>query len=154
MILGNGTLHVTQGSLADETNNNVSTSAHGFVPKLPGNSALPYCGDGNFAATCQSQAYQTLDQQTGTSYTVPAADCQGVLTFNNAGAISATLPQANTGSNFLTGCWIDVKDLGAGTVTITPATSTIDGGATATRATGKSFRIISIGGNYVTIFAN
>lgn len=154
MVVGNGTADVTQGTLADETNNNASTSAHGFVKKLPGTATLPYCGDGNFATTCQALGYTTLDIQTGTSYTILAADCQGYLTFNNGSAISATLPQANTGGNFLTGCWIDVKDLGAGTVTITPATSTIDGGATATRTTGKSFRIVSVGGNYITLFAN
>lgn len=39
--------------LADNTTGNASTTKHGFVPKLPGNSALPYCGDGTFSATCK-----------------------------------------------------------------------------------------------------
>jgi hypothetical protein len=35
LVVGNGGVNITQGSLTDETNNNVSSSSHGLVPKSP-----------------------------------------------------------------------------------------------------------------------
>jgi hypothetical protein len=98
---------------------------------------------------------QTFNAQTGTSYTFVAGDNTKFVTFNNGSAIAAALPQA-TGS-FTTGWTVDAGTIGAGTVTITPTTSTIDatriGGSAAatsiTITTGKSVRLVSNGTNYV-----
>lgn len=106
-------------------------------------------GINTFSATA---AYVVIDVQTGTSYAIPTGDCEGVLTFNNGSAVAVSIAQAGTAGNFPAGCWIDMKNFGAGTVTITPATSTIDGGATKTLATNASFRVVSDGTNYFTLF--
>jgi len=96
----------------------------------------------------------TFNAQTGTSYTVVSGDSGKVLTFSNGSAIAVTLPQATGGFSAF-----DAKfgTIGAGTVTITPTTSTIDatrvGGTSAqstlTIASGKSVRLVASGGNYI-----
>lgn len=72
---------------------------------------------------------QMVNAQTGTTYTVLNTDCdpQGrkIVTFNNAASVAVTLPQAGASGQFLTGCVINVENIGLGTVTITPTTSTI-----------------------------
>jgi hypothetical protein len=97
---------------------------------------------------------QPFNAQTGTSYTFLSSDNTKFVTFCNASSIAVALPQA-TGS-FAT--WAsDAGNICAGTVTITPTTSTINasaigGSSTATSvtlATGKSFRLRASGGNYV-----
>ena len=62
--------------------------------------------------------------QTGTSYTIASTDRGGYITFSNASAIAVTLPQAGT-AGFLYNIPFRVCDIGAGTATITPTTSTI-----------------------------
>ena len=50
LIIGNGGVNITQGTLTDETNNNVSTSAHGLTPKLPNDATKYLDGTGAFSA--------------------------------------------------------------------------------------------------------
>lgn len=90
--------------------------------------------------------FQSINAQAGTSYTIQASDAAKLVTFSNASAIAVTLPQA-TGS-FGTGYAIDVQNLGAGLVTITPTTSTINGAATLTVPTNTGCSISSDGTNY------
>jgi hypothetical protein len=87
-----------------------------------------------------------INAQTGTTYTILAADACKLVTFNNGSAIAVTLPQA-TGS-FGAGYTFDVQDLGNGSVTITPTTSTINGGATLVIAKNQGCTIVSDGTNY------
>src|SRR5208337_825127 len=90
----------------------------------------------------------TENAQTGTSYTIQASDCGKLLTFNNASAVAITLPQAGT-TGFLAGFYLaGVQNLGAGTVAITPSTSTVNGAATLTLTQGQSASIVSDGTNY------
>src|SRR5262245_30465575 len=84
---------------------------------------------------------------TSTSDTIATTDYGNLVTYNNAGAVAVTLPQA-TGS-FAT-FNVFVKNLGVGTVTITPTTSTINGAATFTVAQNKAAWIVSDGANYQT----
>lgn len=88
----------------------------------------------------------TINAQTGTSYTVVAGDACKLVTFSNGSAIAVTLPQA-TGS-FAAGFAFDVQNKGVGSVTITPTTSTINGGATLVIATNQGCSIVSDGTNY------
>lgn len=91
------------------------------------------------------QQATAVNAQTGTTYTFVVADFGKLVTFSNAGAIAVTLPQATTTfSNFN----VLVRNLGAGTVTITPTTSTINGAATYTLATNAIAFIVSDGTNY------
>lgn len=89
------------------------------------------------------------NEQTGTTYTVQATDCGKLLTFNNASAVAVTLPQAGT-SGFLSGFFLaGVQNLGAGAVTITPTTSTINGSASLTLASRQSITgLVGDGTNY------
>lgn len=92
------------------------------------------------------QANELVNAQTGTTYTYLTGDRAKLVTHSNAAAIAGTLPQA--GGAFPAGWFIDVKNLGAGTLTITPTTSTIDGAATLVLLAGQSAHIVSDGTNY------
>jgi len=89
-----------------------------------------------------------VNAQTGTTYTFLSGDSGKLVTFTNGSAIAATLPQA-TGS-FTTGWFVFVENRGAGTLTITPTTSTIDGASSIDLVTGKGIMIASDGTNYYT----
>ena len=79
---------------------------------------------------------QAVNAQTGTTYTVLNTDCdpaaKKLITFNNAAAVAVTLPQAGGALGFVGGCVITAVNIGLGTVTITPGTSTINGGTSLT----------------------
>ena len=87
--------------------------------------------------------------QTGTTYTYRPGDRALLVSHSNAGAIAGTLPRA-TGS-FGRGWYMWVSNTGAGTLTITPTTSTIDGAATLALATGAGALIVSDGANSLTM---
>lgn len=88
-----------------------------------------------------------VNAQTGTTYTVLTGDRNKLVTFNNASAVAVTLPQAGS-AGFADNYEFEVMNRGAGTVTITPTTSTIDGAATLTLAQFQSVRVYSDGTNY------
>lgn len=88
----------------------------------------------------------SINAQTGTTYTVLSSDACKLVTHSNASAIAVTLPQA-TGS-FAAGWSYTTQNKGAGLVTITPTTSTINGAATLTVPTNTSCDITSDGTNY------
>jgi hypothetical protein len=90
-----------------------------------------------------------VNAQIGTTYTFLASDYGQFVTFNNVGSVAVTLPQA-TGSfspwNTFT------KNLGAGTVTITPqGGSTINGASTLVLSQNQSAWITSDSVNYQTL---
>lgn len=87
-----------------------------------------------------------INAQTGTSYTILSGDACKLVTFSNGSSIAVTLPQA-TGS-FAAGYSFDVENKGAGLVTITPTTSTINGASTLTVAQNTGCSITSDGTNY------
>lgn len=90
-----------------------------------------------------------IHPRSGTTYTVLATDRGKIVTFSNASAIAVTLPQAI--GNFGTGFFFWCQNIGAGTVTITPTTSTINGAATLTLITGQGAFIASDGTNYAAV---
>lgn len=93
-----------------------------------------------------------VNPQTGTTYAFKSRDAFKLVTFSNASSIAATLGRAGGGpAAFFPGWFVDVINLGAGTVTITPATSTINGKTTLVLTQYKSARIVSDGVNYQTI---
>lgn len=92
------------------------------------------------------RASTLVNPQTGTTYTYVSGDRGKLVTHSNAASISGTLPQAT--SAFGSGWFMRVKNKGAGTLTITPTTSTIDGGATLVLTTGQWAVIVSDGTNY------
>lgn len=122
---GTGFAHVTSGSLdvASKTVDLASADVTGVIPTV-------------------------INAQTGTSYTFVAGDKGKLVTTSNASAIAVTLPQA-TGS-FTTGWSVTIQNKGAGTVTITPTTSTIDGASSLTLTTNQGVFLASDGTNYST----
>lgn len=89
---------------------------------------------------------QIVETETGTTYTFLPSDHGKLKVLTNAASIAATLPQA--GVNFPNGWYCDVQVGGAGTVTITPTTSTIGGAATQALLTGQGGRVTSDNANY------
>lgn len=89
-----------------------------------------------------------VSAQTGTTYTVLTGDFRKLVTHTNASSIAVTLPQA--GASFPAGWFYLTQNRGAGVVTITPTTSTIDGGASLALSQNEGALIVSDGTNYFT----
>lgn len=87
---------------------------------------------------------------TTTGEALANSDQNKLVTFSNAAAVAATIAQAGSGGNFAAGWAVSLRNLGAGTVTLTPATSTVDGAATVTLTTGQGLDLYSDGTNYFT----
>lgn len=85
---------------------------------------------------------------TGTTDVLMNSDQEYVVTYSNASAIAASLAQAGTAGAFLDSWAVYVKNKGVGTLTITPATSTINGAATLVLAANQGAFIWSDGTNY------
>jgi hypothetical protein len=95
-----------------------------------------------------------INVQTGTTYTIaapsatnPAGDQGKLVVINNGSAIAVTLPQAGTNGFAANQCF-NILDIGAGTATVTPTTSTINGAVNKTYAQNAAGRICSDGTNY------
>lgn len=86
-----------------------------------------------------------VNAQSGTTYTVLIGDYGNLVTFTNGSPVAVTLPQATV--TFATFSFYALN-LGAGTVTITPTTSTINGAATLALTQGQAVFIVSDGTNY------
>lgn len=89
-----------------------------------------------------------VNTQTGTTYTFLITDRGKLVTFSNGSSVAVTLPQATSAGSFLSGWHTKAVNLGAGTVTITPTTSTVNGAATITLAQNEGADIFSDGTNY------
>ena len=98
-----------------------------------------------------NQLGSSVNAQTGTTYTILNGDRGKLVTHTNAGAIAVTLPQAGSGGNFANDWFYCTQNRGAGTVTITPTTSTIDGAASLALTTNQGACIWSDATNYFTM---
>lgn len=108
------------------------------------------CALPSLAQTNTARMLAGVNAQTGISYTLLPIDSTRLTTFNNAGPVSVTLPSGAT-AGYGAGTLFSVRNLGAGTVTITVASpNTIDGSSTATLLTGAGADIYSDGANYET----
>lgn len=133
-----------------------STGAAGVLAYTTDTSELYVDAGSGSAGIGAGNAWQKIAQdlvgvnaQVGTTYTVLNSDRSKLVTLKNAASIAVTLPQA--GSNFPNGWVCVVSNQGAGTTTITPTTSTIDGVASLALTTGQGVTLISDGINYFTI---
>ncbi len=103
---------------------------------------------GNLAmASGMLETSQPINAQTGTTYAMQTSDAGKLLTFSNASSVAVSLSVATT-TGFTSGYSFDVQNLGAGTVTITPTTSTINGVASLSLAQNQGCTITSDGTNY------
>jgi len=115
-----------------------------------GGVASVIAGCGVTAGSGGVSANVTARNVTTTTDTIAGTDCGALVTESNASPVAVTLPQAGT-TGFLTGFYTTLKNKGAGLVTITPTTSTIDGAATLTLSQQQSVDIVSDGTNYYTL---
>ena len=104
---------------------------------------------------CGSYPSQTvvINPQTGTSYVVLDADRGRLVTLSNASPVAVTLPDPE-GAGFDTDWYVYFHNRGAGTVTITPQTSQINGVATLVLPTGHGAMVASDGANYFTMHSD
>lgn len=91
--------------------------------------------------------------QSGANYAILSTDCGSIVYLNNASNQIPTIAQAGS-AGFAKGFYVELCNIGAGTQTITPATSTIGGAASYVLAAGtaaapKCIGINSDGSNYV-----
>lgn len=91
---------------------------------------------------------ETVNLQTGANYAIVNGDCGKLVDLSNGSAQTPTIAQAGSGGNFTSGWYADVCNIGAGTQTLTPATSTINAAATLTLIKGQCYRVVSDGTNY------
>jgi hypothetical protein len=93
-------------------------------------------------------AYGVINAQSGTTYNVQVSDNGKLLTFNNTAAVALSIPATLLlifGFNFA------VANLGAGTVTITPSSGTIDGAAALALGVNQGVSIYQDGINFWTV---
>lgn len=128
----------------------ISTIQGAAAVSLATNQGILLVSDGTnyYAEVGRGSVHPNL--QTGTSYTVTAADHQGLISFNSSSPVAVTLPQAGT-TGFETGVYFFIQDRGTAAVTITPTTSTIDGGASVPLTTTQGILVVSDGTNYYTM---
>lgn len=85
---------------------------------------------------------------TGTSDTINNSDLGFVVTYSNASAVAVSIAQPSVANLFLDGWAAWFQNLGVGAVTITSASSTINGASTLQLATNMGAMIWSDGTNY------
>jgi hypothetical protein len=114
-----------------------------------GMAAVLFSDGTNYRAIVLDRAGSTVNLQTGTSYTYVSGDRGKLVSHSNAAAIAGSLPQA--AGAFGAGFFMWVQNRGAGTLTITPTTSTIDAASTLALTAGQGVLIASDGTDYYTM---
>ncbi len=96
--------------------------------------------------------YQTaVIPVTATPFTWLNSYIQDLLLVNRASATAITLPQAGAAGEFLASWSSQIRNQGAGTVTITSTSCLINNAATLVLTTGKNAQLVSDGTNYWAI---
>ncbi len=102
---------------------------------------------GNISGTVQpGQLLTPVNAQAGTSYTIAISDQNNLVTFNNSSSVALTLPQP--GGSFPAGFAIEIENLGAGVVTVTPTASTLNGQTSLTFVQNQGATLVSDGTNW------
>src|SRR6516162_208408 len=138
LLLGPAYAQKTKSVLTTEINTNFADNTTGAItPAILRNTTIDMVNSW--------QQYPGVNAQAGTTYTLTTSDFGQLVTTSNAAAITFNLPQA-VGSfssfSFFT------QNLGAGTVTLTPTTSTVCGSATKTLPQGWGAYLVSDGTNW------
>jgi hypothetical protein len=128
----------TKSLLNTETQTNFPDNTSGLItPLLTRQSMVDYIASWQQAAR--------VNAQTVTSYVVTVDDYGKLVTTNNVSAVTVTIPQATGTFSTFNAYFCNV---GAGSATLTPTTSTINGAATLVLATGQCVQAVSDGTNY------
>ena len=86
--------------------------------------------------------------KTTTTESIANSNQNCLVTGSNAAAQAYSIAQAGSGGNFVAGWAVTLLNSGAGTITLTPTTSTINGAATLILLPGQGCDIYSDGTNY------
>jgi len=136
------TLNATSG-LTNSTNDvqcQQSTASQFGCVKPDGQTIIATAGVLSFNAP--------INAQVGTTYAIVAGDKGKIITATNASASAYSIAAASSlGSSFYT----SLINEGAGLVTLTPTTSTIDGASSLTIKQGQSIDLVNDGTNYFTL---
>lgn len=125
-----------------------TTLTRSVLKSTNSNSAISLSGSAQVFITPSAEDFLiATNAQTGTTYTVLQSDLGKLVTFTNAAAVAVTLPQAVT--NFSTGWFATLSNIGQSVVTITPTTSTIGGATTFALQPGQSVKVVSDGTNWM-----
>jgi hypothetical protein len=100
------------------------------------------------AQTNNARMLSGVNYQSGTTYTFVAADATRIVSFSNAVAVAATLPNGVT-AGFGAGYQFSIVNVGAGTVTITCSSCTINGLGTLVLVTSAAVDLYGDGVNYI-----
>lgn len=111
------------------------------------------CSQTSITTSGTLSAAECINAQTGTSYAILDSDRGKLITGTNASTQAYTIAQAGAASAFQNGWFADITNKGAGLLTITPTTSTINGAAVYTVPVGNSIRVVSDGTNYQVVGA-
>lgn len=90
---------------------------------------------------------EAVNAQVGTTYTVLASDAGKLVTLSNASAIAVTVPSGV----FTSGQFADFENKGAGDVTITPTSATINGAANFVLHAGQGLRMVFDATNFQVV---
>jgi hypothetical protein len=137
--------------LCTAVNTWTSLAAGGTVTSVDASGGVQTVSGSPITATGTIRGASLVNAQVGTTYTVVDGDRAKLVTHSNAAAIATTLPVAGGGGTFVSGWYYYTENRGAGTVTITPTTSTIDGATTLALTTNQGAIIMSDGTNYFTM---
>ncbi len=99
---------------------------------------------------------QAVNAQTGTTYTLVAADAGKLVTLSNGSAITLTLPQ-DSDATIAIGTYVDLYALGAGQVTVvagTGATLRVSGLTAKSRAQYARFGVQKVSANTFVLFGD
>lgn len=99
---------------------------------------------------------QTINAQTGTTYTLVAGDAGKMVSLNNASAITLSVPQ-DSAATIAIGTYVDLYQLGAGQVTVaagTGATLRVSGLTAKARAQYSRFAVQKVSANTWVLFGD
>jgi len=121
------------GSAATTASTDYATAAQGATADTALQSvSAGELTDGNFDGTAILGFDATLNDQTGTAYTIVAGDAGKVITCNNGSAVTVTVP-ASLGAGFT----CSVVQKGAGQVTFAASSTTINNRQSHTKIAGQ-----------------
>ena len=84
---------------------------------------------------------------TASTDAIAQSDCGKLISYSSSNPTTVTIP---TATSLPGGCWIDLQNAGTGTVTVSPAGSTVDGGSSLTLTPNQGVRIVDTATAYLT----